>query len=73
MVSLEVRDEVIEVMLIPNKPAKNELVVLVTAAGFMTKQPLERLLEQRECDDTKPLKCMTVQVGTANVSGSYAP
>ncbi len=74
VVSLEVGDEVIEVMLIPNKPAKNELVVLVTAAGFMTKQPLERLLEQSwECDDTKPLKCMTVQVGTANVSGSYAP
>ncbi|KAA6418410.1 MAG: hypothetical protein FRX49_11666 [Trebouxia sp. A1-2] len=62
IVSLEVGDEVIEVMLIPNKPAKEELVVLVTAAGFMTKQPIKRLLEQTwEADDIKPFKCMTVQ------------
>ncbi|DBA82569.1 TPA: hypothetical protein ACH3X2_000780 [Trebouxia sp. C0005] len=66
IVSLEVGDEVIEVMLIPNKPAKEELVVLVTAAGFMTKQPIKRLLEQTwEADDIKPFKCMTVQAGDA--------
>ena len=64
-------DEVIEVMLIPNKPAKEELVVLVTAAGIMTKQPLERLLEHTwKADGNKPFKCMTVQVSTASVSGS---
>lgn len=71
IVSLEVGDEVIEVMLIPNKPAKEELVVLVTAAGFMTKQPIKRLLEQTwEADDIKPFKCMTVQVSMAVVSSS---
>ncbi len=71
VVLLEDGDEVIEVMLIPNKPAKEELVVLVTAAGFMTKQPLERLMEQTwEADDIKPFKCMTVRVSTATVSSS---
>ncbi len=64
-------DEVVEVMLIPDKIAKDELVVLVTTAGMMTKQPLERLMEQTwEADDIKPFKCMTVQVSTATVSGS---
>jgi hypothetical protein len=40
LLSLEDGDEVIEVMLIPDKPTKDELVLLMTAAGFMTKQPL---------------------------------
>ncbi len=71
LLSLEDGDEVIEVMLIPNKPTKDELVLLMTAAGFMTKQPLERLLEQTwEADGVKPFKCMTVQVGKASFSGS---
>ncbi len=64
-------DEVVEVMLIPDKPAKEELVVLVTAAGFMTKWPVKSLLEHTwKADDIKPFKCMTVQVSTATVSGS---
>lgn len=45
MLPLEVGDEVIEVMLIPDKPAKDELVMLVTTAGVKIKQPLDRLME----------------------------
>ena len=64
-------DEVVEVMLIPNQPTKNELVMLVTTAGIMTKQHLERLIGHTwKADDIKPFNCMTVQVSTAIVSGS---
>ncbi|KAL0045087.1 hypothetical protein WJX82_007908 [Trebouxia sp. C0006] len=59
-------DEVVEVMLIPSKPSKEEIVVLVTAAGLMTKLPLERLTEQiGEADNMKPFKCITLQAGDA--------
>ena len=45
--------------------------MLVTTAGVMIKQPLERLMEHFwEADGMKPVKCITVQVGTASFSGS---
>ncbi|DBB07067.1 TPA: hypothetical protein ACH3X1_011653 [Trebouxia sp. C0004] len=44
-------------MLTSDKPTKDELVVLLTAAGFMTAQPLERLMKHTwEADDIKPFK-----------------
>lgn len=64
---LEVGDEVIEVMLIPDKPAKDELVMLVTTAGVKIKQPLDRLMEHFWHE---AYKCTAVQVGTASFSGS---
>lgn len=64
-------DEVVEVMLIPSKPSKEEIVVLVTAAGLMTKLPLERLTEQiGEADNMKPFKCITLQVSTQQLSAA---
>ena len=61
--SLDDGDEVIQVMLIPDKPNKNEFVVHVTAAGFASRQPIARLMEHTgDTDDMAPFRCMAIQV-----------
>lgn len=63
VVSLDDGDEVIQVMLNPDQPAENECLVLLTAAGFMSRQPIAGLMEKSgDTDDMTPFRCMAVQV-----------
>lgn len=63
VVSLDDGDEVVQVMLVPDQPTENGIVVLVTAAGLMSRQPIASLMDQTgRADDVVPFRCMAIQV-----------